>query len=117
MLEPLVDFEIPDAATPADLAAAAAAALGWRPAAKLLRLEGFTGAWDRCLAAGKLLDERTSLVEAGVGEGCVITYVRIELVAEGWKVRCVGAGSPIQSACTFRLLRLSAPSLLVKTTQ
>lgn len=81
------DVDLPAGATPADLAAAAAERLGWQPAGRLLRLEGFAGPWDRCLVSGKLLEEGVSLEEAGVKEGDAVTYVRVELLAEGWKVR------------------------------
>lgn len=35
---------------------------------------------------GRVLPATSTLAAAGVGEGDVITVVRIELVAEGWKV-------------------------------
>lgn len=35
---------------------------------------------------GRLLDPHGTLAAAGVGDGDVVTVVRIELVAEGWKV-------------------------------
>jgi hypothetical protein len=97
VLDPLHDLELPEDATVADLAAAAAARLGWRPAAKLLRLPGFDGAWDRCLLAGRLLDPKQGLVAAGVKAGDAVTYVRVELVAEGWKVRRRGGGEGEQA--------------------
>ncbi|KIZ01069.1 hypothetical protein MNEG_6896, partial [Monoraphidium neglectum] len=85
VLDPLTDLELPAGATAADLARAAAERLGWRPAGKLLRLEGFSGPWDRCLLNGRLLGEGEALEEAGVKEGDAVTYVRVELMAEGWK--------------------------------
>jgi hypothetical protein len=36
---------------------------------------------------GRLLAPDATLSDAGVGDGDVVTVVRIELVAEGWKVR------------------------------
>jgi hypothetical protein len=38
---------------------------------------------------GRLLAPDATLSDAGVGDGDVVTVVRIELVAEGWKVSAV----------------------------
>lgn len=88
VLDPLPDLDVLDGTKVSEVARLAAEHLGWRPAGKLLRLEGFKGPWDRCLLAGKLLEADAELVAAGVKEGDVVTYVLVELVAEGWKVGC-----------------------------
>lgn len=41
----------------------------------------------RSLSRGRVLPADSTLAAAGVGEDDVITVVRIELMAEGWKVR------------------------------
>ncbi|GBF96547.1 hypothetical protein Rsub_09130 [Raphidocelis subcapitata] len=81
VLDPLTDLELPDGATAADAARAAAARLGWRAAERLPRLAGFGAPFDRCLRAGRALEPGAALEE-----GDVVTYVRVELVAEGWKI-------------------------------
>lgn len=86
VLDDLGDLDLPEGATPSDLAAAAARRLGWRPAARLARLEGFSAPFERCLLRGRLLDMGAPLEQQGVKDGDAVTYVRIELVAEGWKV-------------------------------
>ncbi len=63
-----------------------AAQLGWPPEDGLTRLEGFTSPWQRALCRGRALAPDATLAQAGLSEGDVVTVVRVELVAEGWKV-------------------------------
>lgn len=95
VLDDIEDLDVPDGATASDLAALAAARLGWRPIARheaATRLEGFEGPMERCLVGGRLVGASRALADVGVGgaEGgaaAVVVLVRVELVAEGWKVR------------------------------
>lgn len=80
----------PVTATPADVLAAAAAALGWAPADSLLALEGFEGPWERVLYRGRELELGKTLQEQGVPSGADLTAVRLALVAEGWKASSPG---------------------------
>lgn len=86
LLPDIPDFEVPDGATTADLMAAAAKQLQLPPAPKLVPLPGFAAPWERALLAGRPLAPGDRLRDAGVAEGGVVTYVRVELLAEGWKV-------------------------------
>jgi hypothetical protein len=63
-----------------------AAHVGWPPEDGLTRLPGFTGAWQRTLCKGRELQPSHTLAQAGLADGAVVTVVRVELVAEGWKV-------------------------------
>ena len=60
--------------------------MGWAPEASLTRLPGFTGAWQRALHKGRYLEPQDTLSKAGLADQAVVTVVRVELIAEGWKV-------------------------------
>eukprot|EP00878_Enallax_costatus_P019704 GHUV01020796.1.p1 GENE.GHUV01020796.1~~GHUV01020796.1.p1 ORF type:complete len:131 (+),score=40.29 GHUV01020796.1:259-651(+) len=64
-----------------------AAQLGWAPEDGLTRLDGFTDPWQRALCRGRVLRSDDTLAAAGIAEGDVVTVVRIELIAEGWKIK------------------------------
>lgn len=49
----------------------------------LLRLEGFTGPWERSIYKGKELATGSTLGECGIEDGTTITTVRKALIAEG----------------------------------
>ncbi|KAF6264957.1 hypothetical protein COO60DRAFT_1634011 [Scenedesmus sp. NREL 46B-D3] len=61
--------------------------LNWPPEDGLVRLENFKDPWQRALCRGWLLAPDATLTDAGVADGDVVTVVRIELVAEGWKIK------------------------------
>lgn len=64
-----------------------AAHCGWPPEDGLTKLPGFSGPWQRALCRGRVLKPDDTLQQAGLVEGATVTVVRVELVAEGWKVR------------------------------
>lgn len=72
--------------TVADLQSKAAQQLKWPDVGTLLPLEGFSGPWERSICKGRALNPEATLAEAGLADQAVVTFVRIELVAEGWKV-------------------------------
>ncbi len=81
--------EVDDGATVAQLKAKAAQQLGWQPEDELLRLDGFSDPWERALYRGRLMTGDAKLAEAcAKDESPVITFVRIELVAEGEHAAC-----------------------------
>jgi len=61
-------------------------ALGWRSVEDCVRLEGFTAQWERALAGGRELSGGSTLEQAGLADGGSLAVVRIELVAQGWKI-------------------------------
>jgi hypothetical protein len=63
-----------------------AAHAGWPPEDGLTSLPGFSGPWQRALCKGRVLQPTHTLQQAGLTDASVVTVVRIELVAEGWKV-------------------------------
>jgi len=63
-----------------------AAHVGWPPEDGLTRLPGFTGQWQRALCKGRELQPQATLRQAGVADAAAVTVVRVELLAEGWKV-------------------------------
>jgi hypothetical protein len=64
-----------------------AAHVGWPPEDGLTTLPGFQGPWQRALSKGRVLQPTDTLQQAGLVDGATVTVVRIELIAEGWKVR------------------------------
>lgn len=83
-----VTLDVDDAgsSTVAALMDTLAAQLNWPPEDGLVRLDKFEEPWQRALCRGRLLAPDATLADAGVGEGDVVTVVRIELLAEGWKI-------------------------------
>lgn len=63
-----------------------AAHVGWPPEDGLTSLAGFTGPWQRALCKGRVLQPSDTLQAAGLTDEATVTVVRVELVAEGWKV-------------------------------
>lgn len=76
----------PAATTPDQLLALVAKEKGWSSSQDLLRLEGFNDPWERVIFQGRELKAGASLAEQGVGDGAVVTTVRRQLIADGWKV-------------------------------
>ncbi|KXZ41739.1 hypothetical protein GPECTOR_299g809 [Gonium pectorale] len=88
--------------TAADLLCATAAALGWQPVGSLIKLDGFSGPWERVLVRGRELAPTQSLREATSAPAAkvvapeaaagpmTVTVVRIVLKADGWKIRQAG---------------------------
>jgi hypothetical protein len=60
--------------------------LKWRPTDTIPKLEGFKGPWERVLHKGRLLKFDSTLAAAGIQPGSPLTVVRVQLLAEGWKV-------------------------------
>jgi hypothetical protein len=63
-----------------------AAHVGWPPEDGLTILPGFQGPWQRALCKGRVLKPSDTLTQCGLVDGATVTVVRIELIAEGWKV-------------------------------
>lgn len=80
--------EVGPAMTVQQLMEVAADKVGWQSEDKLLRLEGFKDPWQRALCAGRHLLPQAALADVDMSDGSVVTLVRVELVAEGWKVSC-----------------------------
>jgi|APGre2960657444_1045066.scaffolds.fasta_scaffold00476_12 hypothetical protein len=76
-------LEVEPGMTAAALKARVAERLGWAPVMELLRLEGFEEPWELCALKGVELPDDASLAQAGVTDGCELTFVRKVLVAEG----------------------------------
>ena len=84
-----VELDADASATVASLMDRLAARMGWSPEDGLTRLDGFTAPWQRALHRGRELLPTQTLADAGLADNAVVTIVRIELVAEGWKVRSI----------------------------
>eukprot|EP00882_Tetradesmus_deserticola_P015533 GHRQ01016552.1.p1 GENE.GHRQ01016552.1~~GHRQ01016552.1.p1 ORF type:complete len:130 (+),score=42.85 GHRQ01016552.1:225-614(+) len=82
-----MNVDDPGSSTVAALMDKLAAQLSWPPEDGLVRLQNFQEPWQRALCRGRLLAPDATLTDAGVADGDVVTVVRIELVAEGWKIK------------------------------
>lgn len=70
-----------------DLLKLVAETLKWRPTDTIPKLEGFKGPWERVLCKGRLLKLESSLEASGIQPGTPLTVVRVQLLAEGWKIK------------------------------
>lgn len=81
-----ITLETQPGATGQDLLRDTAKKLGWPPSSQLLKLDGFKGPWERVLVAGREIGMDETLEAASVTDGAKLTVVRVELIAEGWKI-------------------------------
>eukprot|EP01025_Chloroclados_australasicus_P038567 TRINITY_DN3978_c0_g1_i2.p3 TRINITY_DN3978_c0_g1~~TRINITY_DN3978_c0_g1_i2.p3 ORF type:complete len:136 (-),score=21.63 TRINITY_DN3978_c0_g1_i2:227-634(-) len=73
----------------------------WEPVDSLLRLEGFNDPWERAIFRGRELQMESSLQENEIKDGDVLTVIRCELVAEGWRIEGDESEDEVQ-ASTFQ---------------
>eukprot|EP01023_Acetabularia_acetabulum_P039859 TRINITY_DN38466_c0_g1_i2.p1 TRINITY_DN38466_c0_g1~~TRINITY_DN38466_c0_g1_i2.p1 ORF type:complete len:136 (-),score=14.92 TRINITY_DN38466_c0_g1_i2:302-709(-) len=60
--------------------------LGWQSVNTLIRLEGFKEPWERVIYSGRELSLQNAVNQVGISDGSVLTVIRKELVAEGWRI-------------------------------